>query len=180
VNSEVGKGTTVRVLFPAAEMEQVAVEPAGAPTADRQVRHEANNISGTILVVDDEEPVRNLCKAMVEHFGYRVITAVDGEDALEVFQEHADEIVCVILDLTMPRMDGIAAYRELRRICPDLKVILSSGFNRQEATQRFTDQSLAGFIRKPYGLKVLQNELERVLKGRRYGDQRYGGTDRRK
>ena len=180
VNSAVERGTTVRVLFPAAEVEQVALEPAGAPTADRQVRHEAPPISGTILVADDEEPVRNLCKAMVEHFGFQVVTAVDGEDTLEVFRKHADEIVCVILDLSMPRMDGIAAYKELQRISPDLKVILSSGFNRQEAAQRFIDQSLAGFIKKPYGMKALQNELERVLKGRRREDQYDERLDRRK
>ena len=180
VNSRVGRGTTVRVLFPALEMERVADEPAGDPAADQRVRYETPHISGTILVVDDEAPVRDLCKAMVEHFGYRVVTAVDGEDAIEVFRKHADEIVCAILDLTMPRMDGIAAYMELRRICPDLKVILSSGFNQQEATQRFTSQGLAGFIKKPYGIKVLQNELERVLKGRRHEDRHYERIDRRK
>ena len=180
VNSRVGRGTTVRVLFPALEMERVADEPAGAPAADQRVRYETPHISGTILVVDDEAPVRDLCKAMVEHFGYRVVTAVDGEDAIEVFRKHADEIVCAILDLTMPRMDGIAAYMELRGICPDLKVILSSGFNQQEATQRFTSQGLAGFIKKPYGIKVLQNELERVLKGRRHEDRHYERIDRRK
>ena len=180
VNSRVGRGTTVRVLFPALEMERVADEPAGDPAADQRVRYETPHISGTILVVDDEAPVRDLCKAMVEHFGYRVVTAVDGEDAIEVFRKHADEIVCAILDLTMPRMDGIAAYMELRGICPDLKVILSSGFNQQEATQRFTSQGLAGFIKKPYGIKVLQNELERVLKGRRHEDRHYERIDRRK
>jgi DNA-binding NtrC family response regulator len=120
--------------------------------------------SGMVLIADDEDMVRDLCRAMVERLGYKVITASDGEETVKIFHEHADEIVCVILDLTMPKLDGLAAYDELRRIKPDVKVIISSGYDEQETTDRFAGKGLAGFIKKPYQLSSLGTELTRVLK----------------
>jgi CheY-like chemotaxis protein len=121
-------------------------------------------ISGTVLVADDEDMVRDLCKSMIERLGYKVMTACDGEEAVKIFRENASEIVCVILDLTMPRLDGMAAFDELRHIKADVKVILSSGYDEREATERFTGKGLAGFIKKPYQLSILRAELGRVLK----------------
>jgi CheY-like chemotaxis protein len=118
-----------------------------------------------VLVVDDEEMVRNLCKSMVERFGYPVMTASDGEEAVALFREHADEIACVILDLTMPNKDGMATFEELQRIRGDIKVIISSGFDEQEVTQRFVGKELAGIIKKPYQLENIRSELIRVLEG---------------
>jgi len=100
---------------------------------------------------------------MLEELGFRVRTASHGEEAVQLFTREKDQIDCVILDLTMPRMDGIATLKELRRVQPDVKIILSSGYNEQDVSGRMEDKIYAGFIQKPYKLQGLQNELERVL-----------------
>ena len=162
VESEVGKGTTIRVLFPVSKM--APVERGRKEKAARGRIRDAGMppLSCTVLVVDDEEMVRRPCAAMVEHAGYRALTAANGDKAVALFRDHADEIVCVILDLTMPGMDGVATFEALRAIKPDVKVILSSGYNEQQATQRFSRQGLAGFIKKPYEMETLLAELGRV------------------
>jgi DNA-binding NtrC family response regulator len=109
--------------------------------------------------------VRNLCAAMVRRSGFHALTAADGEEAVELFRNHAHEIMVVILDLTMPRMDGVATFDALRRISPDVKVILSSGYNETEATRRFAGHGLTAFIQKPYQLERLSEELARVRDG---------------
>ena len=164
VESEPGKGTTIRVMFPASQAKRT---PKGIKSGVSAVGLENGAMapaSGMVLIADDEDMVRDLCRAMVERLGYKVITASDGEETVKIFHEHADEIVCVILDLTMPKLDGLAAYDELRRIKPDVKVIISSGYDEQETTDRFAGKGLAGFIKKPYQLSSLGTELTRVLK----------------
>jgi len=114
--------------------------------------------------VDDEEGVRGICAAFAQRLGLRTIPAANGEEALELLERHAHEIGCVVLDLTMPRMDGITTFRELRRLRPDIPVILCSGYDEKEATQHCTGEGLSGFIQKPYGPEDLKATLERVLK----------------
>ncbi|MEI6634704.1 MAG: PAS domain S-box protein [Chlamydiota bacterium] len=164
VESEVGKGTTVRVLFPVSK-----TAPAGRGRKDKIAKGGMRAagtppLPGTVLVVDDEECVRRPCAAMVTHAGYRALTAANGDEAVALLRDHADEIVCVILDLTMPGKDGVATFEALRRIKPDVKVILSSGYNEREATQRFPGKGLAGFIKKPYEMAALLAELSRVAR----------------
>jgi CheY-like chemotaxis protein len=158
LRSEPGKGTAVRVLLPLTSQDpetstqtlELVVTPPSATKAD------------TVLIVDDEEVIRLLCTAMVEQLGYQPLCAVDGLDGVEKFRANATRIACVILDLTMPRMDGMTALIEMRRIKPDVKVILSSGYDAQEATQRFVGHGVAGFLQKPYRLEALQAMMERV------------------
>jgi len=160
LNSALGSGTTVRVLFP-------ACEPAPKITGKAHTSLEAASLAvpaTMILIVDDEEAVRNLCAAFVERMGHPVLCAANGEEALTLFHEHVREIACILLDLTMPRMDGVNAFRQMKRIRPDVKVILCSGYDEQEATQRFTSEGLAGFIQKPYRLQELKAKIEQVLK----------------
>ncbi|MCK4340867.1 MAG: PAS domain S-box protein [Phycisphaerae bacterium] len=157
VYSEPGRGTTFKVLFPALD------EPA-ASRAKEALRAEAWHGSGTVLLVDDEETVCAVGRQMLERVGFTVLTARDGPEALDLFRQQADEIVCVVLDLTMPHMDGEVAYRELRRIRGDVRVIMSSGYNEQEVTQRFAGKGLAGFIQKPYHTEELVAKLREVLK----------------
>ncbi len=126
----------------------------------------SGTLTGTILVVDDEEMILRLAQQLVGRLGYDVLTAADGEEALRVFRRHAAEIVCVLLDLTIPKLDGIATLEALRRLRPDVPVILSSGYSEQAATQRLSRGEPSGFIQKPYRLQDLQTELERVLSGR--------------
>jgi PAS domain S-box-containing protein len=152
VYSEPGKGTSFKILLPAVELP---VEIFNGNTHADKWRG-----TGTVLLVDDEETVRAIGSEMLSELGFTVVTAEDGRDALEVFKARND-IDLVILDLTMPHLDGEQCFRELRQIKPDLKVIISSGFNQQEVTQRFAGKGLSGFIQKPYRLSALSE----VLKG---------------
>jgi len=159
VESTEGRGTTIRVLFPASH-RPLAVNDGPAGETAREAADPV--VGGMVLVVDDEEIVRNVCKEMVEAFGLQVLTAVDGRDAVEVFTKHADDISLVILDLSMPNMDGMAAFKELVRIKPGVKVVLCSGFDEQDSLQHFSGKGLAGFIQKPYSLKNLREALEKA------------------
>jgi len=158
VISEPGKGTTFRVLFPALAHQLVSVEPSSDDAPSRG--------AGLVLLVDDEETVRAVARAMLEKLGFRVLTARDGVEAVEIFRLQSQTITCVVLDLTMPRMDGEETFRRLRQLRPGVPVVISSGYNEQEVTQRFVGQGLAGFIQKPYDIKCLQETLEKVLQCR--------------
>jgi two-component system, cell cycle sensor histidine kinase and response regulator CckA len=111
--------------------------------------------------VDDEETIRGIGAEMLKELGFVTITANDGREAVEIFKATPD-IAFVILDLTMPHMDGEQCFRELRQWKPDVKVIMSSGYNEQEVTQKFVGKGLAGFIQKPYRLSTLQEVIRKV------------------
>ncbi len=164
VDSRVNKGTTVRILFPVSETALPESEQPESREAIQPVRTRHASLGGTILIVDDQDEVIRLSREMAIRSGYSVMTAADGREAVKVFQEYADEIACVILALTMPRMDGSATFKALKQIRPDVKVILSSGYSEKEVAERFSGTGLAGFIQKPYGYRQLIKELERVLK----------------
>lgn len=165
VYSEPGRGTTVRIILPALG-EEVRVSPiVGAKPANREARN-------TVLLVDDEEPIRLLTAKMLERAGYRAITAVDGNDALRLFRAHAEEIDCVVLDLTMPNMNGEEAFNHLRVLSSDVPIIISSGYNEQEVAQRFAGTSVSGFIQKPYASAVLCEQVACAL-----GAGQSGGAD---
>lgn len=117
---------------------------------------------GAVLVVDDEEIVRATCVAMVSHGGYRALAAANGGEAVAVLREHAGEIACVILDLSMPGMDGPATLEALRGVKPGVPVLLSSGYCEEEATRPFGGRDLAGFIQKPYSMAALLARIERA------------------
>lgn len=154
LSSEPGSGTVVQVLFPAST-EAVAV-PTVEVVADR-----AWQGHGKVLVVDDEAVVRNIASQMLEMLGFEVMVASDGDEGIEVFRRHGDEIVLVLLDLTMPRMSGEETFSEMRRLRSDVRVILISGYEEERATERF--EALAGFIQKPYQLGMLREKIRRVL-----------------
>jgi CheY-like chemotaxis protein len=153
VYSEPGKGTSFKILLPA----------SGKPA--KIFNHDGfeNNWkgSGTVLLVDDEETVRVIGTEMLKELGFNVITAEDGRDAVEKFKATPD-IAFVILDLTMPHMDGEQCFSELRQLKSDIKVVISSGFNEQEVTQQFVGKGLAGFIQKPYKLSVLRKAIQEI------------------
>jgi PAS domain S-box-containing protein len=152
VYSELGRGSTFRLLLPA----------AGAATADTKVDHRPIlhwRGHGTVLVIDDEDSVRMVASKMLRTLGFEVLTATDGEQGLRVYRAHSDGIAAVLLDLTMPRMDGEETFRELRRIRGEACVILMSGFNEQEAAARFVGKGLAGFLQKPFTPDELRERL---------------------
>jgi two-component system cell cycle sensor histidine kinase/response regulator CckA len=148
VTSEPGRGTQIEVLFPPTTRSVIA-PPALAPVPA------AWRGEGTILVVDDEAHIRAGAAQALELTGFTVLTAANGREAVAVFREHAATISAVLLDLTMPHMDGAATARELRQIRPDVRIVLTSGYTAEEATRQFTARDLAGFLQKPYALKDL-------------------------
>ena len=156
VYSEPGRGTTFKVLLPAGAKPRELFNEHGS--------HEGGwKGKGTVLLVDDEETVIGIGAEMLKELGFDVLTAMDGRDALDIFKNNRDHISFVILDLTMPHLDGEQAFRELRQIKPDVKVIMSSGYNEHEVTQRFVGKGLAGFIQKPYKLSTLKSIVSGVV-----------------
>jgi DNA-binding NtrC family response regulator len=147
-------GSTFKVLLPASEgaIKGVASSPQ---TELRGV--------GTILVVDDEEVVRKVAKAALELYGYTVIVAEDGQEALDVFDQRGNEIDLVLLDLIMPNMGGEETYRQLKLRRPEVRVILSSGYSDTQAQARFAGKGLASFIKKPYTAMALREIVRREI-----------------
>jgi two-component system cell cycle sensor histidine kinase/response regulator CckA len=157
VYSEEGKGTTVKVLFPAV----VGPITSSDPLMDYQVNEQFRE--RRVLLVDDEETVRSVGKAMLKRLGCHVTVAEDGREALKIYQATPDYFDCVILDLTMPHMDGEECYRELRKVKANVAVVISSGYNEQDLVDRFAGKGLAGFIQKPYKTAKLSEVLEFVF-----------------
>ncbi len=144
VYSETGRGTTFKILLPcgAATTERTSSAP---PIPDKKWRGQ-----GTVLIVDDEETVRTVSARILESLGFSVVLAADGREALEAYRREPARFTVVLLDLTMPHMDGEETFRQLRHLNPGVKVVLMSGFNQQEAVSRFTGKGLAGFVQKPF------------------------------
>ncbi len=159
VYSEEGKGTTFKVLFPASE--RLGEHHESGATRLAGVREGKN--SGLFLAADDEESARSVSKRMLERLGFSVLTAVDGREAVELFKVHQEEVVGVLLDLTMPHLDGGQVFREIRKIDPDVRVILTSGYSEQDATQEFVGKGLAGFIQKPFGFEELSKIVNSIF-----------------
>ena len=156
VSSELGKGSAFRLLLPSAGA-LVVTSPPELP-AETAWRGE-----GTVLVADDETAVRIVAKRLLEAFGYTVVQAKDGREALDYFVQSPAEFTAVLLDLTMPRMDGLEAFAEIRRLRGNIPVVLMSGYNEQDAVSRFAGQGLAAFVQKPFSPAELR-EAFRLLR----------------
>ena len=144
VQSEPGVGTVFRVLFPAV---QRIVEDKRSPD---EVVDDSGHIEGAVLVVDDEPAVRALACEILQGAGVRVLCAVDGLDALRQFKAHSAEISTVLLDLTMPGLDGGEVFQRLAQINSQVKVILCSGYDEQDVNSKCGPILPAGFLRKPF------------------------------
>ena len=151
-----GAGTSFCVLFPASKRPAAGETPARA-SGEGWVG------KGKVLVVDDDESVREVARAMLENCGFGVLTAVDGRQGVEVFRDHADETVAVLLDLTMPGMKADETVRELRLTRPNSKVILSSGYSEEEVTAQLGEKDIAGFIQKPYKLSEFSRKVREIV-----------------
>ncbi len=156
VYSEEGRGSTFKLLLPCAEGPVAPLDFRGQQAAGWSSQ-------GTVLVVDDEETVRAVSARLLESFGFKTLLAHDGRDAIEKFKAHEQAITLVLMDLTMPHMDGEQAFRELRKLKPSVRVLLMSGFNEQDAINRFTGKGLSGFIQKPFKRDELQTKLRGIL-----------------
>ncbi len=156
VASRPGKGTTFRLLFPTVDSEPVQITGKPEPQS-----HFTGH--GVVLVVDDEAPLRELAVAILEPMGFEVLTANDGQHGVEVYRDHRDEVVAVLLDMTMPRMNGADAFKALRRINPEVRVILCSGYNEQDMDPELVSQGLAGFVQKPFSPGRLRGAVKEAI-----------------
>jgi PAS domain S-box-containing protein len=155
IQSELDRGSTFKFLLPA---PQVTVPEAPSNTTTNVV---ANwRTGGTILVVDDDPCVRAVTTRMVEAAGFEVLQAVDGRHGVEVFTQKQQEIRAVLLDMAMPNLNGREAFEEMRRIRPDVKVLLISGFSEQGT---FDGPGPSGFLQKPFKPEDLNGKLQRIL-----------------
>jgi two-component system, cell cycle sensor histidine kinase and response regulator CckA len=159
VASERGSGSTFRVYLPCV--------PGRAP-ADSEGRttdggSALDNVKGTVLVVDDEENMRHVAELLLSRRGFSVLSAGNGRHGLEVFQRHAEDISLVVLDMTMPEMDGPETYKAIREIDPDVPIVLTSGYDEDDARRRFGDGKLAGFIQKPFQVEAMLSVVRRAI-----------------
>jgi CheY-like chemotaxis protein len=154
VYSSPGRGTTFKVFFPA--HSQPASFEALQPI-------QAYHGKGLVLVIDDDRGVRDTARRMLGAFGFTVLEAEDGQAGAGAFAASADRIVLVLVDMTMPKMNGEETFRAIRGIRADVPVILTSGYNEIEATRRFVSRGLAGFLEKPFTPADLAAKLTAVL-----------------
>lgn len=157
VESNPGRGTTFRVLLPALAQAQAQAPQAVVAAPDQS--HEAGSL--LVLVVDDEAPIRRICRRLLQKSGHEVIEASDGVEALQRLAEEPT-IELVVLDLTMPRKDGVQTLLELRQRWPELPVILSSGYSEQ-SLETEVSRLAQGFLKKPFSREDLLFQLERAL-----------------
>ena len=130
--------------------------------ADQEINKDSTG-ERLVLIVDDDEGVRNVCKRQLAKLGFATLTAVSGNEAVTVYEQRHAEISVVLLDLTMPGMDGMETFREMRKINPSARVILTSGYDGQESINRFEGIGLAGFVNKPYRLAELMAKINEAL-----------------
>ena len=152
---EIG-GTRFRVSLPVSE---------GEPRAIEQRQSEDLSGRGLVLVVDDDEYVLQAVYHALESYGYSVILAEGGRRAVEFYRQRSHEIDLVLLDMMMPGMGGLETFKALRAINPDVRVIVTTGYDQREAAARFAQQGLAGFLRKPFDPEELAAEVRRLLGG---------------
>ena len=155
VRSAPGRGTVFTLIFPASTKPAPAAAPSAAPTI--------GHISGTVLLAEDNEALRSMTAMMLESIGLTVVCAADGHEALRLFNTRADDFAFVLLDLMMPGMSGDDVIRELQRIGTTTPIVLTSGYDAQELSQRFAGRDVAAFLQKPYQLRDLQATAIEVL-----------------
>ncbi|MEZ0254619.1 MAG: response regulator, partial [Chthoniobacter sp.] len=156
VFSEEGWGTTFKILLPCAEGVAEELTASTPGLADWKG-------SGRVLVVDDEETVRVTTARMLEATGFTTALADNGRTGVEEFSVDPDGFTLIMLDLTMPHMDGDEAFQAIRKLRPNARVLLMSGFNEQEATARFASTGLAGFLQKPFTFPSLREKLQEIF-----------------
>jgi PAS domain S-box-containing protein len=154
LDSEPGRGTEFLVYFP------ISVSEGGEEREEMQAL--AHPGSGAILIVDDEPVVSRTARLTLQRYGYTVLTAQNGQDAVDLFRAVASEIDLVLLDMTLPAMPGEAVFRELRAIRPSVRVLATSGYSELEAFSRFGEE-IDGFIQKPYKAARLAEKVHEIL-----------------
>lgn len=154
--SETGKGTTFQVYFPAREHEKIEKMeqlPESVPQGGDE----------TILIVDDEPEIQELNREAMEDFGYKVLCASSGEQALEIYKEHGQSIALILMDLNMPGMGGYKCLQKLLQLNPDVNIVIASGYSANVHGKEPSEFGAKGFLSKPYQLKDLAGTIRKVL-----------------
>lgn len=159
VYSEPGKGTRFSIYLPAAETD---VKTA----ATEKVSKYPKGHGEMILVVDDEENIREITRSTLEKFGYRVITAVDGNDGIDLYTQHREEIAAVLTDIAMPNLDGPGMIRAMQEIGPAISVIAMSGLMNTEQTAELETLNVTNFLSKPFTAETLLSTLAGVIQSK--------------
>ncbi|MFN2357475.1 MAG: response regulator, partial [Desulfotignum sp.] len=157
-DSEPERGSVFRAYLPVKiKMKSVRNEKLAAS------KENVGN-SGTVLLIEDEASVRYMVKAMLTRLGYAVIEAQDGVEGMRLFQEHQNEIACVLSDLTMPRMNGWETLAALREKGADVPVILASGYDKESVMAGDHPELPQAFLNKPYSMAALKDVLMEVIR----------------
>jgi CheY-like chemotaxis protein len=159
VESTVGEGTTFRVYLPLRRGERESPEKAIAESGAGG----AAGVCRSVLLVDDDEMMRETAEDLLRHRGFRVVACRDGHEAVDYLRANPGTVDVVLLDMMMPVMNGEQTFEELRRMQPALPVVLASGYTVEGEAQRLLDQGVSAFIQKPYRAAQLARTIETVL-----------------
>lgn len=168
VDSKPGKGTTIEVCFPVAD-EAAEKAPAERPKTkiyyvNKPPTAENRAITGTVLIVDDENVVRTVASHILDEIGMKILTAENGKKAIDIYKKDPSRIDVILLDMTMPVMNGVETFKELKKINPDVKVILTSGYSADEVKLNFEDSGdLMGFLEKPFTAQALSEKIRAAI-----------------
>jgi CheY-like chemotaxis protein len=155
VKSKKKHGTTFFIYLPATKRKIKKI----AKTSDSFIKD-----TGTVLLIDDEEIIHDVCKDMLKTIGYKVFSSKDGKKALEIYKKNQKNIDIVLLDMIMPNMSGSEVYDRLKQINPDIKVLLSSGYSIDSEATEILNRGCNGFIQKPFNTNELSGKIREILK----------------
>ncbi|MFO7948893.1 MAG: response regulator, partial [Candidatus Fermentibacteraceae bacterium] len=173
LDSTPGEGSTVAIILPEASEDDLGLYGSAGLSSDALSVSRAfasssgplGESAGRILVVDDERIILDTTSELLSHMGYRVETASSGESALELLRsDESKSIGLVLLDVTMPGMNGLETLRAMREVRPDIEVVVSSGYAKEEIMPRFMEIGVSGFLHKPYSLSKLADALKKAGK----------------
>lgn len=156
VTSEKGRGACFMIHLPATDKSKWEEDLPSDPVQRGE---------GTVLVVDDEPEIRDVVKTMLKRLGYQCLEAENSSQCVSMFREHVETIDLVLLDIVMPDAGGDIAYQAIRKIDPDVPVILCSGYSLEGRAEKMLESGCRGFIQKPFTMEVLSTEIHRVLEG---------------
>jgi len=156
LDSEPNKGSHFRLLLP--PTDKPLVEPVTPATLEP-----SPTLSGTVLIVDDEAVIREMASEVLEEIGLHTIMAENGQEGVDLFRQHQSTIAVVLLDMTMPIMDGEHCFQALRAIREDIPVVVASGYAEQDVFQAFGENNLAGFLHKPFNIETLQQTMQKIV-----------------
>lgn len=158
VTSQLNRGTTFSMVLPVSTSENILLPVSADPLLNK-----TDNVQQCILVIDDNELVRDSVAAVLKSKGYSVILAADGQRGIEIYRQECDLVDLVILDMTMPGLSGEEVFRKLRQIHPQLQIIITTGHSVEDISRKFLTQANVGFVQKASGPQQLLQEVQRLL-----------------